>query len=188
MRSFVFALSLSLALAGCGSESTTPAAVTDASQLPADQLIEGLRHNMTKDGIRSGVLEADTALLFETGRKLDMRVVELQFFGESGRQTGTLTSETGVYDISTGNFVARGDVVLVTQGPNGEERRLETDELHYDVKGDRLWSDQPFVLTEGGRVTRGQRFRSDASFQTWEVTGAKTEGGLPQAGTSGISF
>lgn len=179
-------IALIATVAGCGAESTTPAAVADASQLPADQVIYGLRHNMTKDGIRTGVLVSDTAFLFETGRKLDLRTVNLQFYGESGRETGTLTSETGEYEISTGSFVARGGVVLITQSPNGR-RRLETEELHYDVRGDRLWSDKAFTMREGGRTTRGDSFRTDAAFRNWEVSGARTEGGLPTGGR-GISF
>lgn len=183
---FYWMIALLLLAAGCGDESTTPAAVADASQLPADQVIYGLRHNMTKDGIRTGVLHSDTAFLFETGRKLDLRTVNLNFYGETGRETGNLTSKTGEYEVGTGNFIARGDVVLVTQGPNGS-RRLETEELHYDVRGDRLWSEKPFVLKENGRTTRGNSFRTDARFRNWEVSGARTEGGLP-AGSKGISF
>ena len=179
-------LALLVLAAGCGAESTTPAAVADASQLPADQVIFGLRHNMTKDGIRTGILHSDTAFLFEAGRKLDLRTVNLLFYSEIGRETGNLNSKTGEYEIATGNFVARGGVVLVTQGPNGS-RRLETDELHYDVRGDRLWSDKAFTLRENGRTTTGNSFRTDARFRNWEVSGARTEGGLP-AGNQGISF
>jgi LPS export ABC transporter protein LptC len=182
----IFIPMLAALLAACGNESTTPAPVTDASELPADNIIQGLRHVMTKDGVRTGVLNSDTAYLYETGRRLDLRDVRLEFFNEVGAQTGTLTSETGEYDVGTGSFVARGNVVLITQGQDGE-RRLETEELHYDVPGDRLWSDQPFVLNQNGRVTRGTSFRSDARFQSWSVTEARTEGGLPNAGT-GVRF
>lgn len=185
MRRFLV-LGLAAALAACGTQSTTPAPVADGSELPADNIIHGLRHVMTKSGVRTGVLDSDTAYLYEVGRQLDLRGVRLQFFNEAGAQTGTLTSETGEYDIGTGSFVARGNVVLITEGAEGT-RRLETEELHYDVPQDRLWSDVPFVLTEGGRTTRGTSFRSDARFESWSVTGARTEGGLPETGT-GIRF
>lgn len=182
-----FAGILALGLtAACGSQSTTPSAVADAVHLPADQVIYGLRHNMTKEGIRTGVLTGDTAYVYESERRLDLRGVRLQFFNDSGRETGTLTSKTGDYNISTGAFVARDDVVLITEGPEGS-RRLETEELHYDVQGDQLWSDMAFQLTENGRTTRGTSFRSDSRFRTWSVTNARTEGGLPQSG-GGISF
>lgn len=174
-------LTLAVLLAACGSGSTTPAPVADASELPADNVIQGLRHVMTNEGVRTGILNGDTAYMYEVGRKLDLRGVELEFFSETGVRSGTLTSETGEYDISTGAFVARGDVVLVTETPEGR-RRLETEELHYDVQGDRLWSDVEFTLTQDGRVTRGTSFTSDARFQSWTVKGARTEGGLPESG------
>lgn len=180
MRSII-TLILAALLTACGSESTTPAAVADASGLPADNIIQGLRHVMTKEGVRTGILEADTAYMYEVGRKLDLRGVELEFFNESGMRSGTLTSETGEYDIASGAFVARGDVVLITDSPEGR-RHLETEELHYDVQGDRLWSDVDFTLTQNGRVTHGTSFTSDARFQSWTVRGARTEGGLPESG------
>lgn len=174
-----------LALAACDGESTTPAAVAESAQLPADQVIYGLRHNMTTDGVRSGELLSDSAYMFETGRKLDLKGVRLRFFAENGRETGVLTSSSGEYHTGTGSFVARGDVLLITHAPS---RRLETEELHYDVEGDQLWSDVPFVLREGERVTRGTRFRSDSRFETWSVSNAETSGGLPRTGGGGVSF
>jgi LPS export ABC transporter protein LptC len=185
MRTVILIL-LAGILAGCGSESTTPAPVANTAELPADNIIQGLHHVMTKDGVRTGVLNGDTAFMYETGRRLDLKGVNLEFFGETGARSGTLTSKTGEYEIATGSFIARGNVVLITQGPSGE-RRLETEELHYDVQGDQLWSDKPFVLHENGRVTRGNSFRSDSRFQSWTVTNARTEGGLPNTG-KGIRF
>jgi len=175
-----------LTLSGCGSESTTPGTVTNVADLPADNIIHGLIHRMTKDGIRTGELRGDTAFLFEADRRLDLQGVNLTFYGDNGQQTGTLTSETGEYRMGTGSFVARGSVVLITESPTGT-RRVETEELHYDVPGDELWSDVAFVMTESGRVTRGTSFRSDANFERWSVTDARTSGGGPQTG-DGITF
>lgn len=179
-------IGLVAAASACGNETTTPSAVTDASGLPADNVILGVEHNMTREGIRTGVLNSDTAYLYESSRRMDLRGVRIRFFGDTGVETGTLTSTTGEYDIGTGSFLARGDVVLLTDGPDGE-RRLETEELHYDVENDRLWSDVAFVMREGGSTTRGTSFQSDSQFRTWSVTGAETEGGI-RRGRSGVSF
>jgi LPS export ABC transporter protein LptC len=182
MFRYITCIALVGLLAGCGSDATTPAAAGDLAQLPADQVIYGLRHVMTKDGVRTAVLEADTAYLYEEGRRFDLMGVQLQFFEENGAESGNLVSETGEYNLSNGMFIARSNVVLITS-PAAGGRRLETEELHYDVRNDQLWSDTAFTLVEQGRTTRGTRFRSDARFQRWDVTGARTEGG-PQ----GISF
>lgn len=185
---FTLLLLLAAALAGCGDEATTPQAVADAAELPADQVIYQTRHVMTKDGVRAAVLEGDTAYLREADGWLDLVGVRLQFFGENGAESGLLTSDTGEYNLREGSFVARGNAVLVTYGQNGQQRVLQTEELHYDVPGDQLWSEVPFVLEEGGRTTRGTKFRSDSQFQTWSVSGATTEGGAAQPDGGGISF
>jgi LPS export ABC transporter protein LptC len=186
MHRYICWIALLALLAACGSDATTPAVSGDLGQLPADQVIYGLRHVMTKDGVRTAVLEADTAYLYEEGRRFDLMGVQLQFFEENGAESGNLVSDAGEYNLSTGLFIARTNVVLVTS-PAAGGRRLETEVLHYDVRNDQLWSDTAFVLVEAGRTTQGTRFRSDARFERWDVTGARTQdGGRP--GSPGISF
>jgi LPS export ABC transporter protein LptC len=183
----IFAAAL---LGACTDDSTTPSATASVEELPTDDVIYGIHQVMTKDGIRTGVMDSDTAYLRESGEQLDLRGVHITFYNETGSESGTLTSRTGDYDVSTGAFVARGNAVLITRGEDG--RRVESEELHYDVKGDRLWTDKPFVMRQGEQVTRGQSFRSDSKFQNFTVMGASTTGGLPKgaagAGNSDLSF
>jgi LPS export ABC transporter protein LptC len=173
-------------LAGCGRESTTPGAIADAADLPADNVIHGLTHRVTRDGVRTALLQGDTAYLYESDRRFDIEGVNLTFFHESGQESGTLTSSTGEYRMGTGAFIARGNVVLITRGEQGT-RRVETEELHYDVQGDQIWSDVDFVMREGGRTTRGTSFRSDTRFESWTIDEARTEGGVA-APDRGVSF
>ncbi len=182
----LFSVALVALLAACGSESTTPGAIADVGDLPADNVIHDLTHRMTRDGIRSAELRSDTAFYFDVERRFDLQSVNLVFYHETGQQSGTLNSLTGEYRVGTGAFIARGSVVLITQGEQGE-RRVETEELHYDVAGDQIWSDVDFVMTEAGRTTRGSSFRTDTQFERWTVTDARTQGGAAQP-TGGISF
>jgi LPS export ABC transporter protein LptC len=172
-------------LAGCQQTSTTPSDVTNAD-LPADAVVYGVNHIMTRNGIRTSVLAADSAFNLNGGQTLSLMGVRLTFFSETGAEAGNLTSLTGEYDLGSGRFNAVGDATLVTAGPRGT-RRLQTEVLHYDLKTDDLWTETPFTLTEGGRVTRGSSFRSDGKFQNWTVRNAETQGGLPAEGT-GFSF
>jgi LPS export ABC transporter protein LptC len=187
MKTRYFSIFLLLALlAGCQESSTTPLASTDADSVPAQQVYYGVHHVMTRDGIRSSVLDGDTAYLHEGSETLFLAGVRLTFFTETGALSGTLTSRKGDYDVAGGLFVARDDVVLVTHGADGE-RRIETDVLSYQVKTDELWSDRPFVMRHGGRTTRGSEFRSDGKFSSWSMSDAQTTGGLP-AEDSDFSF
>lgn len=175
MRGIALLPLLGVVLAGCNQQSTTPAAEQAAFDLPADQVAYAVRHNLTQDGIRRAVLNSDTAYAFEDTREFDLIGVAVTFYDEAGRVAGTLTSRTGEYNLAEGLFVARDSVVLVSQGPQGE-RVLASPELFFDVRSDRLWSDLPFTLEENGRTSRGQTFRSDSRFETWEVTGIQTTG------------
>jgi LPS export ABC transporter protein LptC len=172
-------------VAGCGSDATTPSAPEEAFQLPADQVMIGGRHSITNEGVRAATLHSDSVLVYEESRQFTLMGVRLQFFTEQGVESGTLTSRRGEYNPSSGLFVAREDVVLVTEGPQGE-RRLETEELLYEIRREQLSTDFPFTMTEAGRTSRGTSFRSDTQFRQWEVTGVQTEGTV--RGEGGITF
>lgn len=171
-------------LAGCQREATTPSAAAADLALPADQVIYGMEHTMTTNGIRKAVVRGDTAYVNDQGRSLDVTGVDIDFFDETGRSSGQLTSRTGVYDTQGGEMIARGNVVLITSGASGK-RRLETEELHFDAAGDRIWSTTSFVLREGGGVTRGKSFRSDTQFKNFTVVGASSSGGTVPGGLGG---
>ena len=169
----------------CGQQSTTPGTTVEFIDLPSDQLAEGVVHRMTNDGVLSALMHSDTAYIYETTQSMDLRGVNVSFRDERGAEAGVLTSAAGDYNMSINLFIARGDVVLVTPGASGE-RRLETEELYYDIAAGRLWTDVPFTMTEAdGRVTRGTSFRTDATFTTWDVSGVEGQG---SPGAAGLSF
>lgn len=173
-----------LAVAACQREATSPGATSADLSLPAEQVIYGLEHNMTTSGIRKAVVRGDTAYVQDQGRLLNLMGVDIDFFDETGRASGELTSTSGVYNTQGGEMVARGNVVLITTGAKGK-RRLETEELHFDPQGDRIWSTTPFVLREGGGVTRGKSFRSDTQFKNFTVQGARSSGTTLPGGLGG---
>lgn len=172
-----------LLLAGCGGDSTSPMPMGDPFEMPADQVLLGMNHRMTRYGVVTAILNSDSAYVYEQSRRFDLMGVDVTFYTEQGAQAGHLTSETGDYNLAAKVFIARGNVVLITAGPEGD-RHLETEELHYDIDGDRIWTDSPFTLVEAGRTSRGTQFRTDSKFDRWEVTGLQTQGTVPEdAGT-----
>jgi LPS export ABC transporter protein LptC len=177
---------LATLLAGCQESSTTPSAVTNTASLPADQVLYGLHHVMTKDGVRSSVLDGDTALLLEDSQALNIVGVHLTFYDLNGAESGKLTAKRGTYDVTGGLFVARDDVVLITRGANGP-RRIETSELNYQIKTDQLWTEKAFTMTENGRTTKGSSFHTDGHGTNATAKDVKTTGGLP-SDAGGVSF
>lgn len=183
MRGIVALLGI-VTLAACGRESTSPSAAEETFDLPADQVAYEVRQTLSEDGVRSALLYSDTAYIYEESRSYDLRGVDITFFDDAGAEAGTLTSERGNYEMEAGRFVARGNVVLISEGPSGE-RRLESEQLIYDIREDILSTQSEFTLHEAGRVTTGTSFRSDSQFRTWEVEGVQTEGSV---GSGEITF
>lgn len=171
---YILTLLLAATAAACGGDENNSSDVLSPDDLPPGDITFGVTHVMTRNGVRTAVLEADTAVQQENGRQWDLRGVAIQFFTETGAESGTLTSRSGEYTPDDGSFIARDDVVLITQTEKGE-RRLETEELHYDVESEQIWSDSAWVLNEGGQISRGTSFRSDVNGDNWTAVGLETE-------------
>jgi LPS export ABC transporter protein LptC len=185
MRSLLITLTAIL-LAACGNQATTPSA-RETQILPADQIITGLRHTMSTNGIRRALLLGDTAYMQQSSSRIDLVGVMMTFYDEQGREAGTLTSRTGQFDARAKTMVAEGDAVLTTQGEEGT-RILETEQLHFDVDGDRLWSTVPVVMKENGRELRGTSFESDGQFQNVTVQNPESSDHPVGGSDGGIRF
>jgi LPS export ABC transporter protein LptC len=170
--------------AGCGSESTTPSVEQEEVEMLADNIAYTMTHFLTHDGVRTAVAVSDTAYFHLNEGVWNLVGVDVVFYDPNGVESGRVTSETGDYFNETGEFVARGNVVL-TSSQQGQDRRLETQALHYDMRSDSLWTDVPFTLHDAGEVSTGTSFRSDSKLTTWTVTGARTQSTV---GDGGLSF
>jgi LPS export ABC transporter protein LptC len=172
MRNPAFIALMCLPLAACNGP-TTPV-TSNYQQLPADQVMYGMEHNMSNGGIRTAHLKADTALMYNDSSALQLRVVDLDVFTEQGVVRAELTSQKGELDQTTNRMVARGNVVLVVKGENG--RTIYTEELHYDPNQKQIWSDVKIrQVFPDGRENTATSFRADDQFKNFtaqNVTGS----------------
>lgn len=171
------ALCLAAALAaGCSDEPAGTTAQPPIFDTGADQVMFGVEHYLTRDGIRRGVLHADTALTYEDVSEVEMRGLEIRFFDEAGEDRGVLTAASGRYDLASGDMTVRGDVDLRGRLEAGAPSRLETDSLTYTAGADELTTDAPWTLTHpDGMVERGKGLVTDPALQSisggdYEVT------------------
>ncbi len=168
------ALALAMAFAACGRRGVEPAAVADQPEMLADQIIFDAKEWLTKDGVRKALLLADTALLYnDSSTVLHARGLHLTMYDERGTQSGDLTARRGVLDTREQSMTAVGNVVMVL---DGGARRIETEELHYDPQGNRIWSDVATTYTHGGDVVHGSGFTSDLDFNNFRVRNPKGRG------------
>jgi LPS export ABC transporter protein LptC len=166
MRSFLIVALAATSFAACNG--TTAPVSDDYESLPADQVLMGVEHAMTNNGVRRSLLKSDTTYMFNDSAAVHLRGVNLEMYTETGTLQATLTSKSGELDQNTNRMVARGDVYLVVRGANG--RQVWTEELYYDPSQGRIWSDVPIrTVTANGQETRGDAFTSDESFTNFQI-------------------
>lgn len=161
-------------LAGCGN-STAPRAADPYRNLPADYVMATVKHYLTEDGIRRGILHADSAYFYNDSAKADLRKVHLVLYNQTGQQAADLVSNQGDLDQRTNAMVARGSVVLVAHSGG---QRIETEELHYDPNGHRVWSTVKTTVTQNGTRTVTDGFTADDQLTNIQMTRprGRTEG------------
>ena len=172
-----------LLLAACGQTVAPSAAAFEAS---ADQVTIGMKLKMTEEGTTKADLFADTAITLPGQTRTNMKVVRLEFATPSGKP-GKLTSKSGEYDPGSGVMVARGKVVLIVPGEAGKgTRTIRSEELHWDQRGDRVWSTKATSVEEGGKILHASDFTSDTRFTN--VSGGSARTNAVQVGEGGIRF
>ena len=114
--------------AACKEDAVRPTmAVTAADS--ADQVLEGMEHLITNDGVRRTKVIADTAYLYEATQLARLKAVTSTFYNTNGNETSTITADSGNYQMRDGSMSAWGHVVAVT--PDG--RTLHSAELRYEI-------------------------------------------------------
>ncbi len=144
------------------------------SELPdsADQIMFGMRHALTAGGIRRADLDADTALFYEQGNRIDLRRVNTVFYTRDGAKNGTMVAQRGALDQRTQVLDARGDVVVTSV----DGRKLTSPHVTYDRGANQISSDTSFVFTQPRGTLSGIGFRSDPQLRN--VTVLKGAGGV----------
>jgi len=157
MRRRIAVLVAMAVLSACTEKKALPTARRSALADSADQVIFGLRTNLTNEGVNRARLIADTAYFFDDNTRIELDKVHTTFYNTAGIKDAVLTSERGTYTTRLGNMLARKNVVVVSE----DGRRLTTQELLYSTGRNEISSDSAFVLTEPNRRLSGIGFRSD---------------------------
>lgn len=154
---------------GCEDETSVATVPSEYLQFDADGVVFQMTHRFTQEGVLQAMVIADTAIQWHDSTAVALRVVNLRVFDEDGSERAHVTSRSGTLDTRTERMTAHGDVILVIPA---EERTIESQELHYDPRGERIWSDSSFVMHHQGRVLRGTSFTSDLEFRNFVIRGS----------------
>jgi LPS export ABC transporter protein LptC len=181
-RLAVVAAIAALVASACN-DATNPTLSARPSALPdsADQVMFGLRHALTSDGVRRGELRADTAYFYDQNNRIELRGVNTVFFTNEGVRNATMTAHEGTYDVRLQKLDGRGNVVLTSD----DGRKLTSPHLVYERTVNQVWSDTNFTFTSPGRTLSGIGFRSDPQLRNVQVLrGARGRTVVPAGGLS----
>lgn len=170
-------------LAACreGQEPTLVAEDVLDQVAEANKVAININHLVTAGGVRRAEIEADTAYFLEEKATVELRGVHATLFDQVGATSSVLTSREGTYYWSTGDMIARKDVVV--RNP-AEGRTIKTSILHYEQAADRIWSDQPTEMIEAdGTVIKGTSFESNTRMDRVDLTSPEMvrRGSRPQS-------
>ena len=175
-RLAVRTLAVGLLLTACTEGSPRMVVDPELAAMEADYIIFGLTDNVTRNGIREFLLEADTALIFQDSTIILLRGnVTLTAHNEGlGTEKAVVTSDRGRLDKSTNEMLAEGNSVLFIRA---DGRRIESYELRYTPANDAIRSDSAVVMYDGADVVEGTSFSSDLDFEVVDIRNAVTRGG-----------
>ena len=151
---------------GCGDAPATPVASDDLLTMGSDMVGYETTTILTIDGVKSGVIDADTAYFFDDSTFVYMRGVNMVIHTDQGAVRATVTADQGRYEQRSQQMHAQGNVVLIIPG---EHRRVESGELYYNPVNHQIWSNSSTTYWHDGEVTRGTCFKSDLDFRNYEV-------------------
>jgi len=151
-----------LALASSACKNGTRVTATQAALDSADQVLIGMTHYVTQDGILRARVQADTAYFYSGTQRAELRNVHVTFYDATGKATSTLTSKEGTHHWRTGDMQARGNVVVIRDKDGGTMR---TEVMDYNQGSNQVSSNKPFVFDAPDRHVQGEGFTSDPEFK-----------------------
>ncbi|MDZ4257117.1 MAG: LPS export ABC transporter periplasmic protein LptC [Gemmatimonadales bacterium] len=156
-----------LVLAACSPRGVAPMRTTLADS--SDQVIDSMRTVITRNGVKTTELEADTAWIYQSRQVADLKGVRIVFYEPNGAVSSTVTADTGMYQMRDGTLDARGNVVATT--PNG--RVVKTEHLIFDRIANQIRSDTAYTFTSPTEEGSGMGFTTDPDFRRFQTTGAR---------------
>lgn len=127
----------------------------------ADQVMDSMRYDIVRNGVRTSRVDADSAWIYQARQVADLVGMQVVFYDSTGRQTSTVKSDSGRYHFRDGTLHAFGNVEVTTA--NGS--RLNTQHLVYDRTINQISSDSAYTFTSPDGNGSGENFVTDTDFR-----------------------
>ena len=92
--------------------------------------------------------------------------LEVYFYNDSSQLQSTLTADYASIDEESKIMLAQNNVVLISS----DDKKLETDELIWDEKKNKIYTDKKVKITTGKEIVYGEGFTSNPDFKEYSIT------------------
>ena len=92
--------------------------------------------------------------------------LEVYFYNDSSELQSTLMADYASIDEENKIMMAQNNVVLISS----DDKKLETDELVWDEKINKIYTDKKVKITTGKEVVYGEGFTSTPDFKQYSIT------------------
>ena len=92
--------------------------------------------------------------------------IEVYFYNDSSELQSTLMANDASIDEDKKIMLAQNNVVLISS----DDKKLETEELVWDEKQDKIYTDKKVKITTGKEVVYGEGFTSNPDFSQYSIT------------------
>jgi len=120
----------------------------------------------TEEGKLKGILYSDHLRAFNEPKEKLLDGLQFDFYDEEGNRTSQLTAKRGRIDELTQDMYAIDSVVAINDSSNV---KLETDELMWRKKDDKIVTDKFVRITSDEEIIEGYGFESDQQIKNYII-------------------
>jgi LPS export ABC transporter protein LptC len=120
----------------------------------------------TENGKLKGILYSDHLEAYKSPKEKLLENLKVEFFNDSGEKTSQLTSKRGRINDVTQDMYAIDSVVAINDSANV---KLETEELMWRKKDEKIVSEKFVRITTASEVIEGYGFVSDQHIQNYVI-------------------
>jgi len=154
-------------LYSCGEEKLKPKVdlTIEAENVPVQESWDS-KIIFTENGKIKGILFTKHLRAYDKPKEKLLDDVKVEFYNEEGRKTSQLTSKRGKIDDITQDMYAIDSVVAVN---DSEHVKLETNELMWRKKDEKIVSDKFVKITTDKEIIEGYGFISDQHIKNYVI-------------------
>lgn len=141
-------------------------------EAPAETVLHlrGMTYVASKGEVNEVVLDADRARILPEQDVAHLEQVRANLSAVDGGGALSLVCERGTFEMSSGDFLAEGNV----RGTTGDGRRFFTDSLRYSHEQALVSTNRPVVIREETGTYRGGGFRYHVRENRFRLLGGAT--------------